>query len=151
MQIYLPFHLLFWSSTSPLFLFTPSLCVPKRSPLIIAEKHLLTLLITIREFQNNTFWTKVRLKPSPLSSELLKAPWVHVCMLSCLTRVQLFVTPWTVACQASLSMGFSRQECWLDCHSFLQRIFLTQGSNPGLLTGRFFTIWATGKSFKSIK
>ena len=27
-----------------------------------------------------------------------------------LSRVWLFVTPWTVACQASLSMGFSRQE-----------------------------------------
>ena len=26
-----------------------------------------------------------------------------------LSRVQLFVTPWTVAYQASLSMGFSRQ------------------------------------------
>ena len=29
-----------------------------------------------------------------------------------LIRVQLYVTPWTVAHQASLSMGFSRQECW---------------------------------------
>ena len=29
--------------------------------------------------------------------------------LSC---VRLFVTPWTVACQAPLSMGFSRQEYW---------------------------------------
>ena len=29
-----------------------------------------------------------------------------------LSRVQLFVTPWTVAYQAPLSMGFSRQECW---------------------------------------
>ena len=27
-----------------------------------------------------------------------------------LTRVRLFVTLWTVACQASLSMGFSRKE-----------------------------------------
>ena len=27
---------------------------------------------------------------------------------SCLT----LVTPWTVACQAPLSMGFSRQKCW---------------------------------------
>ena len=26
--------------------------------------------------------------------------------------VQLFVTPWTVACQAPLSMEFSRQEYW---------------------------------------
>ena len=29
-----------------------------------------------------------------------------------LSRVQLFSTPWTVAYQASASMGFSRQEYW---------------------------------------
>ena len=29
--------------------------------------------------------------------------------LSC---IQLFATPWTVACQAPLSVGFSRQEYW---------------------------------------
>ena len=29
--------------------------------------------------------------------------------LSC---VRLFATPWTLAYQAPLSMGFSRQECW---------------------------------------
>ena len=29
-----------------------------------------------------------------------------------LSHVQLFVTPWTVAHQAPLSMGFSRQEYW---------------------------------------
>ena len=29
-----------------------------------------------------------------------------------LSRVQLFVTPWTVAHEAPLSMGFSRQEYW---------------------------------------
>ena len=28
--------------------------------------------------------------------------------------VQLFVTLWTVACQAPLSMGFSRQEYWSE-------------------------------------
>ena len=28
------------------------------------------------------------------------------------SHVWLFVTPWTVACQAPLSMGFSRQEYW---------------------------------------
>ena len=36
----------------------------------------------------------------------------HVCMLSCLSRVQVFVTPRTVAHQAPESMGFSRQEYW---------------------------------------
>ena len=29
-----------------------------------------------------------------------------------LSRVQLFVTPWTVACEAPPSMEFSRQEYW---------------------------------------
>ena len=29
-----------------------------------------------------------------------------------LSRVHLFVTPWTAACQAPLSMEFSRQEYW---------------------------------------
>ena len=41
---------------------------------------------------------------------------VHVCVLS---HVQLFVSPWTVVCQAPLSMEFSRQEYWsgLPCPS----------------------------------
>ena len=44
-----------------------------------------------------------------------------------------FVTPWTVAHQASLSMGFPRQEYWSSCHFLLQGIFLTQRSNSCLL------------------
>ena len=40
------------------------------------------------------------------------------CLLSRFSRVQLFATPWTVACPAPLSMGFSRQEYWsgLPCY-----------------------------------
>ena len=34
------------------------------------------------------------------------------CVLSCFSHVQLFTTPQTVAHQAPLSMGFSRQEYW---------------------------------------
>ena len=34
---------------------------------------------------------------------------MHVCVFS---AVQLFAAPWTVACQAPLSRGFSRQEHW---------------------------------------
>ena len=48
------------------------------------------------------------------------------------SRVRLFVTPWTVACQAPLSIGFSRQEYWSGLPFLLQEIFPTQGSNPGL-------------------
>ena len=41
--------------------------------------------------------------------------------------------PGTVAHQAPLSMGFSRQEYWSGFHFLLQGIFPTQESNPGLL------------------
>ena len=34
----------------------------------------------------------------------------HVCMLSDFSHVQFFGTPWTVAHQTPLSMGFSRQD-----------------------------------------
>ena len=73
---------------------------------------------------------------------------ISACMLSCFSRVQLFVTPWTVACQAPLSMRFSRQECWSGLP------FPSPGdlSDPGIkpasrmspaLAGGFFTTSAT--------
>ena len=34
------------------------------------------------------------------------------CVLTFVSPVQLFVTQWTIACQAPLSLGFSRQEYW---------------------------------------
>ena len=37
---------------------------------------------------------------------------VCVCVCVWLSRVQLFVTPWTVARQAPLSLGVARQEYW---------------------------------------
>ena len=57
-------------------------------------------------------------------------------VLSHFSRVWLFATPWTVARQAPLSMGFFRQEYAVDCHFLLQGTFLTQGSNLGLLNCR---------------
>ena len=42
-----------------------------------------------------------------------------VAVVYSLSHIQLFVTPWTVAHQAALSMGFPRQELWsgLPCPS----------------------------------
>ena len=56
------------------------------------------------------------------------------------------VTPWTVAHQAPLSTGFSRQEYWNGLNALLQGNLPDPGIEPGspALTGRFFTIWATG-------
>ena len=38
--------------------------------------------------------------------------WKWKVKVKSLSRVRLLVTPWTAACQAPLSMGFSRQEYW---------------------------------------
>ena len=47
--------------------------------------------------------------PSSLLSSLSS---IYVYVLSRFTHVWLFVTLWAIAHQASLSMGFSTQECW---------------------------------------
>ena len=60
-------------------------------------------------------------------------PSVCVCVWSCFSCVWLFVTLWTMACQAPLSMGFSRQEYWSGCHAFPQGISPIQGLNSSLL------------------
>ena len=65
--------------------------------------------------------------------------------LSC---VRLFVTPWTVACQASLSRGFPRQEYW-SCRLFLQGILPDQGLNS-CIAGGFFYWWATREAHVNV-
>ena len=50
-----------------------------------------------------------------------------------LSRVRLFVTPWTIVLQAPLPMGFSKQEYWSGLYFLLQGVFLTQGLNPHCL------------------
>ena len=52
------------------------------------------------------------------------------CVLSHFSHVRLFVTLWTVACQAPLSMGFSKQNTRMGCHALLQGTFPTQRLNP---------------------
>ena len=53
-------------------------------------------------------------------------------MLSHFSRVRLFVTLWTVAHQAPLSMGFSREEYWSGLPCPLLRGFLgvASGKEP---------------------
>ena len=67
--------------------------------------------------------------------------------------VNFFATPWTVACQASLSMEFSGQEYW----SRLPFLTSEDLPNPGIepmsleppaVVGRFFTTEPPGKPMK---
>ena len=95
---------------------------------------------------------------------LLASPGLHssgsyspcgVCMPSCFSCVQLFETLWTVACQASLSMGFSRQERWngLPCSSpgDLPNPRVTPGSSMSpALAGGFFTTSTTWEALSQV-
>ena len=76
------------------------------------------------------------------------------CLLGCFSCVQLIVTLQTIACQAPLSMGFSRQEYW----SGLPCLHPGDLPNPGIepvslmspaLAGRFLTTSATGEPYDS--
>ena len=51
---------------------------------------------------------------------------------SCFTCFRPFEILWTVASQAPLSIGFSKQAHWSGLHFLPQGILLTQGLNPGL-------------------
>ena len=71
-------------------------------------------------------------------------------------RSNSFVTPWTVACQAPLSMGFPRQEYWSELPFPSPGDLPDQGLNPGLLqvsciAGRFFTAAPPGKLYSTPK
>ena len=70
--------------------------------------------------------------------------YYQVYELSCFNHVQLFVTHWTAACQAPLSMGFSRQEYWsgLPCPppgDIPDPVIEPTSLMSPALVGRFFT------------
>ena len=67
--------------------------------------------------------------------------WSLLLLFSCYVMSHSFTTPWTIVCQASLSMGFPRQEYW-------NRLLVPSPedlSDPGMkptspaLVGGFFT------------
>ena len=65
-----------------------------------------------------------------------------------LSHIQFFATLWTVAHQAPLSMGFSRQEYWSGLSFPSPRDLVTPGIEPmslvsPALAGGFFTTSAT--------
>ena len=78
--------------------------------------------------------------------------FISVCMLSCFSHVQLFVMLWTVAHQALLFMGFSRQEYWSGLPCPPPGDLLDPGIKPMcsmslVLAGKFFTTSATWEAY----
>ena len=85
------------------------------------------------------------------SLEFIKPVWLCVCMLNCFSRVQFFVTLWTIAyCpwDSPLSMGFSRHEYWSGFVISFSRDIPDPGVEPQsfifpALAGGFFTTSTT--------
>ena len=88
----------------------------------------------------------VRRTVNPNAIVLYRSLLVIVTIQS-LSRVQLFVTPSTAACQAPLSMGFPRQEYWSGLLCPSPGDLPDPGIKPSTsaLAGRFFTIEPPGK------
>jgi len=73
-----------------------------------------------------------------------------------LSHVWLFATPWTVACQAPLSMKFSRWEYWSGLPFSPPEDLPDPGIEPTslaspALAGRFFTTVPTGKPVATVQ
>ena len=111
-------------------------CICMAESLCYSPETIITLLILYISIQNK----KVKKKKQNFFKCTL-----YACMLSWSSPVQLFVTPWTVAHQAPLSMEFSKQEYWSGL-SFPSPGDLPdpeiEPSSPALAR-RFFTTWAT--------
>ena len=64
-------------------------------------------------------------------------------VLSCFSHVRVFATPWNVARQALLSMGFSTQEYWsglpFPSPNFRGYFQLRNQTQVSCIAGRFFT------------
>ena len=69
------------------------------------------------------------------------------CVCVCSVASDSFVTPWTLAHQAPLSMGFPRQECWCGVPFPSLEDLPDPGMEPvsPALAGGFFTTESSGK------
>ena len=89
-----------------------------------------------------TTWTKIL---KPLKRELMNwkiflKKFIIYCAVC--SHVRLFVTPWTVARQAPLSVGFPRQEYWS------RLTFPFPEDQASCIGRRILYHWATRKAFK---
>ena len=71
------------------------------------------------ETDHRHYWDREKIRVRCFGGKGLQKTSALVCVLSYFSCVWLFVTPWIVAHQAPLSMGFSEQEYWrgLPCPS----------------------------------
>ena len=97
--------------------------------------------------KSNPSWMSV-------SQEVCVCVCVCVCVHARVRACTFFATPWAAACQAPLSVEFSRQEYWRGLPFLLPRGLADPGIEPvspesSALTGEFFTTVSSGRPCKS--
>ena len=135
------------------FQFLRSLCVSWNN--VTATTRPLLSVLLVAPCHTNCYPSKLFTLAQILSCHLSKNPNPPAAHLLNDVHPQsfqscLFVTPWTVACQAPLSMGFPRQEYWNGLPFLPPGDLLDPGIKPTspaspALAGGFFTTAPPGK------
>ena len=93
-------------------------------------------------------WEGIKSQSLSFYGPFISTEHISPCMASevnSLSRARLFATPWTVARQAPLSTGFSRQEYWsgLPFPSTGESSQPRNRTHVSRMAGRCFILWAT--------
>ena len=144
---------------SSYFLITSTEILPYRflvinSQIKLKANQVSTKIKEMGQISYNTFFpdTKVLLKMYICVYVCYRFVYInHVYVLSHFSCVWFFATPWTVACQAPLSMGFSRQDYWSGLPCPPPGGLPNPGIKPksrlsAVSAGRFFTTSTTWKA-----
>ena len=85
---------------------------------------------TVKTGQETTDWFQIG---KGVHQGCILSPCLFKVKVKLLSRARLFATPWIVASTKLLGpWDFQGKSTGVGCHFFLQGIFPTQGSNPGL-------------------
>ena len=101
-----------------------------------SEEELKSLLMKVKE-ESEKAGFKLNIQRAKIMASAPITSW-QMCVLSRFSCVWLFVTPWTVAHQAPLSMRFSRQENWGGLP------FPSPGDLPNPRIKPMSSVWAGG-------
>ena len=112
-------------------------CDALKGTLVTAEPHPAQLGIQTTTVYYNLKWVlkhltscRRKLWTHPYSEKMINGN--PRCWRQAFSHVWLFATPWTVATRLLRPWDFPGKNIGVGCHFLLQRIFPTQGLNPGL-------------------